>query len=47
MGKLKDKVAIITGAAKGQGAADAKLFAIEGAKVIATDMNEELLIKTV
>lgn len=47
MGRLSGKVAIITGAAGGQGAAEAKLFAKEGAKVVATDMNEELLQKTV
>lgn len=39
--RLKDKVAIITGAAGGQGAVEAKLFAQEGAKVVATDMNAE------
>ncbi|MFF2482351.1 glucose 1-dehydrogenase [Paenibacillus sp. NPDC058071] len=47
MGRLAGKVAIITGAAGGQGAAEAKLFAKEGAKVIATDMQLELLQKTV
>lgn len=47
MNRLKDKVAIITGAAGGQGKAEAKLFAQEGAKVIATDMNGEMLLKTV
>jgi len=43
MGRLDGKVAIITGAASGMGAAEARLFAKEGAKVIATDMQEELL----
>ncbi|MFJ8065691.1 SDR family NAD(P)-dependent oxidoreductase [Psychrobacillus sp. NPDC096426] len=47
MGKLDGKVAIITGAASGQGAAEAHLFAKEGAKVVATDLNYELLTKTV
>lgn len=41
--RLKDKVAIITGAANGMGAAEAKLFAKEGAKVVATDVNDEKL----
>ncbi|MGM8365932.1 SDR family NAD(P)-dependent oxidoreductase [Virgibacillus sp. W0181] len=46
MKRLSGKVAIITGAASGQGAAEARLFAKEGAKVIATDLQVELL-KTV
>ncbi len=36
--RLENKVAIVTGAAKGLGAAMAQLFAQEGAKVIAVDM---------
>ena len=36
--RLENKVAIITGAAKGLGGAMAQLFAQEGAKVIAADM---------
>ncbi|GAB3809178.1 SDR family NAD(P)-dependent oxidoreductase [Virgibacillus kimchii] len=47
MERLDGKVAIITGAAGGQGAIEAGLFAKEGAKVVATDMNYELLTKTV
>lgn len=38
MTRLEGKVAIITGAGAGQGAAEALLFAQEGAKVIATDI---------
>ena len=41
MGRLQDKVAIITGAASGMGAADARIFVEEGAKVVLTDLNEE------
>ncbi len=41
--RLKNKVAIVTGAAGGIGAAIAKLFADEGAKVLATDIQEEKL----
>ena len=37
-GRLENKVAIITGAAMGLGAADATLFAKEGAKVVLTDV---------
>ncbi|WP_054704260.1 SDR family oxidoreductase [Bacillus sp. JCM 19041] len=38
--KLQDKVAVVTGAASGMGAAIAKLYAKEGAKVIVADLNE-------
>lgn len=41
MGKLSGKVAIITGAASGMGAAGARLFASEGAKVVLADLNQE------
>lgn len=38
MGKLDGKVAIVTGAARGQGEAEARLFAAEGAKVVLGDV---------
>jgi len=40
MGRLAGKVAIVTGAAKGLGEADARLFAAEGARIILTDVDE-------
>lgn len=39
--RLKDKVAIITGAASGMGAATAALFAREGARIIVADLLAE------
>ncbi|MBN1849388.1 MAG: glucose 1-dehydrogenase [Deltaproteobacteria bacterium] len=41
MKKLQDKVAIITGAGSGIGAASAYLFAREGAKVVVADLNQD------
>jgi 3alpha(or 20beta)-hydroxysteroid dehydrogenase len=38
MGRLDGKIAIITGAARGQGAAEARLFAAEGARVVLADV---------
>ncbi|WP_156842424.1 SDR family NAD(P)-dependent oxidoreductase [Novosphingobium aquimarinum] len=40
MGLLHDKVAVITGAARGQGEAEARLFHAEGASVILTDITD-------
>lgn len=37
-GRLAEKVAIITGAARGQGAVEAEMFAAEGARVVACDV---------
>lgn len=42
MKRLEGKVAIVTGAASGLGAADARLMAAEGARVVLTDVNAEL-----
>lgn len=39
--RLKDKVAIVTGAASGMGAETARIFAREGAFVVLTDMDVE------
>ncbi len=41
MSRLQGKVAIITGAAKGLGEADARMFVREGARVILTDVDRE------
>ena len=38
MGRMRGKIAIVTGAARGTGAATARLFAREGARVVGTDV---------
>jgi len=38
--RLKDRVAIVTGASSGMGASTAKIFAQEGAKVLCADIND-------
>lgn len=45
--RLKEKIAIVTGAAAGIGAATASLFAREGAVVVAVDRNSSALEKVV
>lgn len=42
MGRLAGKVVVVTGAARGQGAAEVALLATEGARVIATDVLDDL-----
>jgi NAD(P)-dependent dehydrogenase (short-subunit alcohol dehydrogenase family) len=46
-GSLEGKVAIVTGAAMGMGEATARLFAAAGARVLVSDINEELGLGTV
>ena len=41
MGRLEGKVALISGAARGQGADEARLFAAEGASVVLGDITDQ------
>lgn len=41
MGRLKGKTALVTGAARGTGAATARLFVEEGARVVLADVRDE------
>jgi 3alpha(or 20beta)-hydroxysteroid dehydrogenase len=41
MGRVDRKVVVVTGAAAGQGAAEARALSLEGAIVIATDLHED------
>jgi NAD(P)-dependent dehydrogenase (short-subunit alcohol dehydrogenase family) len=40
MGKLDNRIAAITGAGSGIGAATARLFAAEGARIVIADIDE-------
>src|ERR1700735_784482 len=42
MGRLAGKVVVVTGAARGQGAAEVALLVTEGARVVATDVLDDL-----
>jgi len=46
MDRLKGKVALISGGARGQGAGEARLFATEGAKVVIGDVLDDLARQT-
>jgi 3alpha(or 20beta)-hydroxysteroid dehydrogenase len=43
MGRLEGKVTVVTGAARGQGEATARLFAKEGAKVVLVDLLQDTI----
>ena len=46
MGRLDNKVALVTGSARGMGATEARLFAREGAEVVVTDVLDDLGAQT-
>ena len=46
MDRLKGKVALISGGARGQGAAEARLFAGEGARIVIGDVLDDLCKRT-
>lgn len=46
MGRLTDKIAIVTGAGSGIGRASAHRFALEGASVVAADIDHEAVCRT-
>ena len=46
-GRLDGKIAIVTGAARGQGEAEARLFVAEGARVVVTDVLADELLAVV
>src|SRR2546423_713687 len=47
MGRLQDKVALVTGAASGMGRAIARRYAEEGARVVIADLNGAAAQQTV
>ncbi len=47
MGRLENKVALITGAGGGIGRASSLLFAAEGARIVCVDLNEATVAETV
>jgi NAD(P)-dependent dehydrogenase (short-subunit alcohol dehydrogenase family) len=46
LGRLRGKLAVVTGVAKGSGRATAELFAREGALLVMTDVDEAGLEKS-